>query len=135
MKNFFKKLVNLVTVSDITYSNVNSIVQRNNELYIDGKLVDLKNQLVVNVIVEGDINEVSVTSGEVLCSGVIQKVKSTSGRVIVKGNIDGNVKTTSGKIITEGYIGGSVSTTSGNVTCSKSVNSIKTLSGDIKITN
>ena len=39
------------------------------------------------------------------------------------------------KIITEGYIGGSVSTTSGNVTCSKSVNSIKTLSGDIKITN
>lgn len=103
-----------ININNSSYEGKNiSII--NNKVYIDGKLVDIKDNIKeINIIVEGDLNT----------------LESGSGNVIVKGNAE-SVSTGSGNVRVDGLIKGDVKTGSGNVNCSNVNGNVKTGSGDI----
>lgn len=102
-----------VTINGVSYVG-NSISISDDKVVIDGVVqAALQTDRIVNVALNGDV----------------ENLKLTSGSVKVAGNA-GSVSTTSGDI-TCMDVGGSVSTVSGNVTARNISGKVSTVSGDI----
>lgn len=87
-----------VVINGVTYSGTNvSIV--NGKVVVDGATQDQQLIGVVNVVVNGDANEVNTVSGDVSINGSVGSVSSVSGDVNVRGGVTGSVSTVSGDII------------------------------------
>jgi hypothetical protein len=109
----------------------NSIVVSNGKVIIDGKDVTPEAK-VININVEGDVDDISVDMCQkIIVAGVVKNIKTTSGDIECGGSVGGNVQTTSGDIECAD-VNGDVNTTSGDVKCGTVAGSVKTLSGDIK---
>lgn len=107
-----------------------SISILNNRVIVDGKSVELEESKVINISVEGDVENLSVDVCEtVKVTGNVKKLSTVSGDVDC-GHVEGNVETTSGEVIC-GDVNGSVKTMSGDVVASVVKGSVNTLSGDI----
>ncbi|MEL7440909.1 MAG: hypothetical protein AAGJ58_20680 [Pseudomonadota bacterium] len=101
-----------VTIDGKTFNGSNISIS-NNKVIVDG--VVQGGELVgdVNVVVHGDVDQLTNTSGKVEAKSV------------------GNVKTVSGDVSC-GNVSGSVQTVSGDVNCGDIKGSVKTVSGDVK---
>jgi hypothetical protein len=107
-----------------------SIKVVNNKVYVDGKDItpDAKE---IKIYVEGSVNQLHVDSCEYLVvDGDANTVSSTSGNITVN-EVKGNIKSTSGDVIIYGSCG-SVNTVSGDVKAGTINGSTSTVSGDIK---
>lgn len=92
------------------------IAVKGNQVFVDGKLVEVEQQKQITITINGDCDFVETTSGDVTVSGVAGLVKTMSGDVdVVDSGITGSVKTMSGDVTANGTIGGSVSTMSGDI--------------------
>ena len=63
--------------------------------------------------------------------GDVKDISTTSGDVSITGNVTGSIQATSGDIDVRGNVGGSVQTSSGDVECYEVAGNVKTRSGDI----
>ena len=87
-----------VTINGVTYSG-NSVSIINGKIVVDGEMKDQQlSNMIVNVVVNGDANEVSTVSGDISVNGNVNSVSSVSGDVNVRGGVNGSVSTVSGDI-------------------------------------
>lgn len=102
-----------VTIDGRTFTG-RSITISGDKVIVDG--VEQSSSLVgpVSVQVNGDVERLESSSGNVTVQGAAGSVKTTSGDVRC-GDVQGSVNTMSGDV-TSGKISGSVSTMSGDVT-------------------
>lgn len=108
---------------------------RNGSVNINGKSYVGKNISVKGntVVVDGAIQETLTESYiQVLVQGDVDTIQLTSGVIDVQGNV-GNIRTTSGDVRASN-VSGNVVTTSGDVTCKSITGDVTTLSGDIVTT-
>jgi len=85
------------------------------KVLIDGKDVDFGDTLQVNIVVEGDLNELQVDQVDTLqIKGNCGQVETTNGSVTIGGSVTGDVRTTNGTVSC-GKVGGSVRTTNGSI--------------------
>lgn len=103
-----------VTINGANYAGRN-IVINNNIVSVDGVV---QNQTFGNnpiiVTVNGDVDELQITSGEVIVNGDIKSSINTTSGDVTAINIEGNVVTVSGDVIASN-ITGSVKTVSGDI--------------------
>lgn len=96
----------------------NNIVIKDNKIFVDGKLLNAKNELV-------QIETINI-------NGNVKSLQTTSGNVVVNGKVTGNVKTTSGKV-TAKDVGGNIHTTSGSVSAGTVNGTVETKTGSLKM--
>jgi hypothetical protein len=134
--NILKKIANKIRMATMIVNNVshvgNSIVITNGRVIIDGKEVTPENEKIIDIKIEGNVRDVNVgycrslsvngnvetlgsTSGDVTVNGYAKSINSTSGDIQVGGNVEGNVGTTSGDVEIRGSVGGNVKTLSGDI--------------------
>jgi len=107
-----------------------SVSINNNKIVINGNEINDSSK-VINITIEGNVETVAVDYCEkIVVNGFVNKLSTTSGDVEC-GNVNQSVKTVSGDIEC-GNVGGDVSTTSGDIKAQNINGSVKTLSGDIK---
>lgn len=107
-----------------------SISINNNRIIINGNQIN-EDSKVINITIDGNIDSLDVDYCEkVVVNGFVNKLSTTSGDVEC-GNVNQTVKTVSGDIEC-GNVGGDVSSTSGDIKAQNINGSVKTLSGDIK---
>lgn len=102
-----------ITIDGRTFKG-NNVSIIGNKVVIDG--VEQSGELVGNIriTVNGNVDNIETTSGDIEVRGAVGEVETTSGDVIVHSNISGSVKTMSGDV-TAGSIGGNVKTMSGDI--------------------
>jgi len=106
-----------ISINGVTYVGNNVRVNRN-KVYIDGKLADTENMKDINIVVQGDIENIKVDACQkVTINGTVKNgVETQSGDIdINQGSVEGNVSSMSGNIDIGGSVGGSVKTMSGNI--------------------
>lgn len=111
----FKMSGSSVTINGKTYTGKNIHIN-GDKVIIDGVVQDGV-ALVgpITVTVNGDVESLRTTSGDITVNGSTGSIQSTSGDVEVKGDVVGNVQTVSG-----------------DVSCKKIEGDARTVSGDIK---
>jgi DUF4097 and DUF4098 domain-containing protein YvlB len=106
----------------ITDGNIDSINIINGQVSIDGQMVEMGDfafDQVINIVVEGPVNSLTTSSGDVTVNGDAKSVKSSSGDIKVKGDVKGDASTVSGDVSVNGSIVGKVKTVSGDIRYSK----------------
>ena len=102
-------------INGVEFSGRDITVQ-GNQVFVDGKPVEVEQQKQITITINGDCDSVETTSGDVTVSGVSGSVKTMSGDVdVVDSGITGSVKTMSSDVTANGTIGGNVSTMSGDI--------------------
>ena len=87
----------------------------NGKVIVDGKDVTPENEKEINIVVDGNIDELNVDACEkVAVNGDVRKLKTMSGDVLISGNVSGNVKTMSGDVRCES-VDGDIETLSGDI--------------------
>lgn len=105
------------TINGKTYTG-KSVSIINNVVYVDGKEVDTSysgKPIIVNVVVEGNVESVSTSSGNVEIRGSVTNISTKSGDVSVQKNCIGDISTVSGDIQILGTVYGSCKSTSGDI--------------------
>lgn len=119
-----------IIINGKTYTG-NSVSINNNKIVIDGKTLVNEESKTINILIEGNVDNLQVDACEkVLVNGFVNSLSTMSGNVDC-GNVNQNVKTQSGNVKCEN-IGGDVSTQSGNIKGNNIKGSVKTMTGDIK---
>jgi hypothetical protein len=103
-----------VSINGQTYSG-NNVSIINGNVVIDGNKQDQVLEGPISVVVNGNVDRVETTSGDVDVTGSTGTVSTMSGSVTCGGNISGDVSTMSGSVRCDGSIGGSVETMSGSI--------------------
>jgi hypothetical protein len=103
-----------VTINGQTYTG-NHVSIVNGTVIIDGNKQDQVLEGPISVVVNGNVDRVETTSGDVDVTGSTGTVSTMSGSVTCGGNISGDVSTMSGSVRCDGSIGGSVETMSGSI--------------------
>ena len=107
-----------------------SVSVSKNKITIDGTDVTPDTK-VVNITVNGDVDKVSADYCEkIIVNGNVNSVTTTSGDIECK-DVSGHIKVTSGDIECSN-VGGSIQTVSGDVKAENVSGNVTTLSGDIK---
>ena len=140
---------NTITINGITYTGKSCKIDNDGNIVIDGVIKDVIKGYNVKVEINGNVNSITTSSGDIdilgsvntslstssgeikIEKGVNGNVSSNSGDIEVNGNAN-NIKTTSGEIKIKGEVNGYIETSSGNVTCGNVNSSIQTSSGDVE---
>lgn len=102
-----------ISVNGKTYSG-NSVSVVNGNVFVDGKKAEPSKQPIVSIIIEGQVDKLSVDSCDsLIAKGNVGSLKTMSGDIEC-GNVLGNVKTMSGDVRCED-IHGDVSSVSGDI--------------------
>lgn len=102
-----------VTINNKTYEG-RCVSITNGVVSIDGVKQDEElGSASIIITVNGDVEKIETTSGEVHVNGSTQNVKTMSGNVVC-GDIQGDVKTHSGNVVCKNVEGG-IKTHSGNI--------------------
>lgn len=91
----------------------NSITITNGQVIVDGVSFTIDQSPVLNISVEGDIDKLETTSGDVTVAGKVGSISTVSGDVTC-GDVSGSVETVSGDVDAND-IYGKVSTVSGDI--------------------
>jgi len=102
---------------------------------VNGEVVDVGSEgitggVAVNIQIDGDVETLKTTSGDVIVKGDVHSITTTSGDVDALG-VTGDVITSSGDVDC-GDIQGNVQTNSGDVDCGAIEGDVVTSSGDVK---
>ncbi len=116
-----------VTIDGKTFSGRN-IQINNSKVIIDGVVQDGELVGDVNITVEGDVESIENSCGNVIARNV-GDIKTASGRV--KCEVVGRSVVTVSGDVNCGNVEGSVKTASGDVECKDIKGSVNTVSGDI----
>lgn len=111
---------NIVSINGKRYQcDSGSITVVNNKVYCNGKLVsDINSEFTekeIHITIEGSVNDVSVTAGNVTVKGTADSVSTKSGDVYVGMDVLGECKTASGDITVQGNVYHGCNTVSGNI--------------------
>ena len=94
--------------------HASNVVIRNGETIVDGvPIKDIEGSCVTHIIIQGDVQNVATTSGDVSVCGSVGSINCTVGDVNC-GDVTGNVNTSSGDVNC-GSVGGFVNTYIGNI--------------------
>lgn len=107
-----------------------SVVIRGNKVVVDG--VDVTpDSKVIDIKVVGNIDELTVDyCSKLMVEGNVNNVRTSSGNVECKA-VTGDITCSSGDVEC-GNVGGNISTSSGDVRCGTVAGAVRTMSGDIK---
>jgi hypothetical protein len=106
-------------------SNINGVVT------VDGIRVDLGDEKEINIVVNGDISKLKVDYCKNLkVDGNVNELQTSSGDVEC-GNVTGSIQTSSGDVECRN-VGGNIRTSSGDVKCGNISGDVNSMSGDIK---
>lgn len=86
-----------VTINGKTYTGNNISINGNNVI-VDGKRQGSALERPIWIVVNGNVESVTSSSGNVQVAGTVGKVKTMSGDVLTKGDILGSASTMSGDI-------------------------------------
>jgi DUF4097 and DUF4098 domain-containing protein YvlB len=118
-----------ISINGKQYSG-KSVVIRDGRVIIDGK-ESLSNDKVINIHIEGNVEKIDVDACEhIIVDGNVGEITTTSGDIQAK-QVSGSIKTTSGDVTIEGPCGGSINTVSGDIKTESVAGNIKTVSGDV----
>ena len=135
----YKEIMNFERINDNTYCVQESLLQINGEtfkvpsgnitvkgdkIYCDGVLVkdtSASHEKNITIIITGNGNSISTTSGKITVKGNIGEVSTQSGDIEITGDVRGNCKTMSGDITVHGNIHGGCQSTSGDITAQRVV--------------
>ena len=93
----------------------NNLYMNGDKVYVEGKLVSGDDEKEVNIIIDGNIDTIKLTSvNNFNMVGNCNNLSSTGGNLNIKGSIEGNVTSVSGNIKCKS-INGNVSTVSGDI--------------------
>ena len=111
---------NIVSINGKRYQcDSGNITVVNNKVYCNGKLVSDTNseftEKEIHITIEGNVNDVSVTAGNVTVKGTADSVSAKSGDVYVGMDVLGECKTVSGDITVKGNVYNGCNTVSGNI--------------------
>ena len=101
-----------VTINGVEYQGKNISI-RDGSVFVDGEVQSLISAQQITVSVQGAVNHVSTTSGDITVVGDVKGVETTSGDIDCN-HVLGNVTTVSGNVVCND-IAGRVSTVSGNI--------------------
>jgi len=108
------------------------IDNQSNSIFIDGRRIELDQQLKIDIVVQGNLDSLEVGAASTIeVQGSASRVKTGSGNVKC-GNVTGDVTSASGRIECAA-VEGNVSSASGNISCGTVGGSVKTVTGDVKI--
>ncbi|MFA5366360.1 MAG: hypothetical protein WC333_00355 [Dehalococcoidia bacterium] len=108
-----------------------SVIVRNGKVIIDGKEVTPDDK-TINIEISGDVEKIEVDHcGKIIVNGKVNSLRTSSGDVEC-GEVMGNVQTSSGDVEIDGNVGGDVNAVSGDIKCGNIAGSVNTVSGDIK---
>jgi hypothetical protein len=94
--------------------NATSVSVVNGEVMVNGKKQDMPDVKEINIEIHRNITALAADAvGEVVVNGTVQDVKVSAGNVQC-GDVHGDVKAMSGNV-TCGNVGGNVSTMTGNI--------------------
>ena len=103
----------MININGKQYSG-NNLCVSGNRVYVDGKEVEAEDQKTITIVVDGNIEQLSVDSCKsVEIKGNVHSVKTVSGDVRC-GNVCGSVQTVSGDVRCP-TIGGNATTVSGDI--------------------
>lgn len=103
----------MITINNKTYKG-NNVTIVNNQIYIDDKLADTKDEKNIKISIDGDVDTLNIDHcDEILINGDCGSVKCGNGNVKC-GNVGGNVKSTNGNVKC-GNVDGDIKTTNGNI--------------------
>ena len=91
----------------------------NGNVMIDGNKIQMSENIVLKISIEGSCNGIDVSAGDVEVKGNVTGNVSTDAGDISCGDVQGSVKSGCGDI-TCGNIGGDAKTSCGDITCRKS---------------
>lgn len=112
---FFGKNKNSsVTINGTTYQGANVTIN-GDKVIIDGKVQGSAEQKVISVVINGDVESVKTTAGDVEVVGNVGSINSTSGDITVNQNVNGNINTVSGDVDINGSQTGRINTVSGDI--------------------
>jgi len=107
------------------------LIINNGKVFVDGKQIET-NEKIINIKIEGDIDKLSCDVVErITVNGNVNNLQTSSGDVDITGNVTNGVSTSSGDVEC-GNITGNVKTSSGDVKCGNIIGNVNTMSGNIK---
>lgn len=110
---------------------VKNLVQLFVKVFVDGEEVTPDGK-TITISIKGDVDSVQVDAcDKIYINGNVNNISTMSGDVVLN-EAKGDIKTTSGNVTCEGNCGGSITTVSGDVKAMDIAGSVKTVSGDIK---
>jgi len=110
---------NQIIINGKSYSGGRNISIINNRVIVDGQELPGQEAKEINISITGNVSEIRIDAcNKLSVEGNVESVTTTSGDVEC-GNVGGSVKTISGDVRCEGSIGGSVSTISGSIKSKK----------------
>ncbi len=107
---------NSVVINGQRFSGSNISIN-GDKVIIDGKEVEgIVTEPKITVVVEGNVESIETTSGDVHVNGdVLKYVNTTSGDIEVDGGVGGSVETVSGDVDVKGGVNGNIRTVSGDI--------------------
>lgn len=90
-----------------------NITVTNGVVFVDGKKVSTGTEKEINIVVNGNAQSVSTSTGQVTVNGDAEQINTTSGDIKVR-NVNGDISTTSGDVEAV-KVAGRVTTTSGQI--------------------
>lgn len=121
-----------VTINNQTMSFSEMVIKKTSDggtvVMIDG-VPAIGDDTEINIEVNGDVESITLGSGNIRCMNVTNGVKTVSGDVYTE-NIYGNITTTSGDVKCND-VAGNISTVSGDVQLKNVGGNVSTISGDI----
>ena len=90
-----------------------SITISNGVVTVDGKVIDNVAGKTINIT--GGCQNLVTDCVDIVVHGDVGNITSTSGDVSVSGSVGGNIKTISGDVVAKGTLSGAVSTVSGDI--------------------
>jgi len=135
LKNFIGRLLDVklksrgtVCVNGQTYEGNSVIIEGDGNVIVNGEIVSCCDQKHISVEVNGDVDVLTASSGEVTAKDV-GRLSTASGDVKCE-NVGGSIKTASGDVECTS-VAGDVQTASGDVSARSIEGNVKTVSGDI----
>jgi len=130
LNNKKNKIMNVISINGKVHTSKGNISISNGKVVIDG-IDQTPNDKVITISVEGNIDSLDIDYCQtVRVNGNINQLRSTSGDVECN-DVTGKVTTTSGDVECEN-IGGDIKTISGDVKGKTIHGNVNTMSGDIK---
>lgn len=91
-----------------------SVGPNSEEIIIDGVKFNIDNAANVTVVLNGNVDKITTSNGDVEVIGECGEVRTSNGEVHC-GTVKGSVHTSNGQVNVHGGVGGDITTTNGSV--------------------
>jgi len=123
----------MISINDTKVCNEGRTVEvRDGRVYINGAQVNVEDK-VINIYVQGKLDTLKIDAcAKLFVEGDVDRIHVSVGNVEIGGSVKSSIVTRMGDV-TAGDVNGSVSTMSGDIQCGKVSGSVHTKSGDVTV--